>query len=551
MKEKPIYAAMIATVLLALLGFFLMSSLDFKLDWGKSKEIPAGQTKSATKSTSGDSGPDEEAAPSGTVAKKSKFLARLMDRLLGYRRQMEGRGAIPNEVVLQFKDKAAYDKFLADAAAAGFTIKGTLPSLMAIRAGFADEEKLASWLSKNPDTDSALGANYTVSPPEVPTAADRTASGDVPFGGSALGFIGATNNSTWGSGVTVAVLDSAVSPEGVFGSNLSGLQIATSPTTDLSHGTAVASLAAGAMGVAQAANILSVGVVGADGFSDTFTLASGIMAAVDAGAKVLNVSLGSYSGNDILAQSVAYAIAHGAVIVASTGNDGYNNSTYPARYEGVVAAGAVDAYGQVVSFSNSSMNYGLTSPGLEVLAAIPGGQQELFSGTSASAPFVTGAIASVMAAYPSMSAQDAVALLRLTANDAGAPGADADYGYGTINLERALNVNTPNRIDLAVSSQYYNPNAQGGPTMTYVVQNRGTTSAFNWQLQTTTGTAAQTWALPSLSPNQITSVTVPINTAQLSANGSMNFQSQLTVPTGIKDLNTTNNAKASVVSKKK
>jgi subtilisin family serine protease len=185
---------------------------------------------------------------------------------------------------------------------------------------------------------------------------------------------------------------------------------------------------------------------------------------------------------------------------------------------------------------------------LEVLAAMPGGQQELFSGTSAAAPFVAGSIASVMSANPGMTAQQAVNLLQTYSNDAGAPGPDADYGYGIINVARVMNRNTPNLTDAAVASHYFNANDTNGPTMNYVVQNQGTTTMMNWQLTTSTGGTNQNWTLPMLQPNQETTVTVRLNSADLAAGEQ--FQSHLTAPQGVTDVNRNNNGRASAVQTK-
>lgn len=549
-KDKSLPTIVAITVVLALLGFFLLSNLSFDFNWSKAKpgNVATSGKKDSVQPVEESETPE---APAKTASSGggglSQWLMSVAEEFMRYHHEMKGRGAIPNEAVLEFKDRAAYQKFLAKAEANGLKVKGKMDGLMAVRVGFEDEAALRKFMAENPDNGASLGANYTVSAPPIPTAADRANSSDVPFGGSGLDFIGASNNANWGTGVKIAILDSAVSAENVFGQRLLTQQLATQATTDLSHGTAVASIAAGTIGVAPGSSILSIGVVSADGLSDTFTLANGIMSAVDQGAKVLNISLGSYGDSSVLEKAVAYAYEKGAVVVASAGNDGYTDSTYPARYEHVVAVGAVDAYGQVVSFSNASQNYGLTAPGLEVLAAATGGQQELFSGTSAAAPFVAGAIASVMSQNPGMSAQDATALLQTYANDAGAPGVDADFGYGIIDLNRVENRSVPNLTDAAVASHYFNAKANGGPTMDYVVQNQGTSALMNWQLQTNSGGTMETWNIPILQPNQVTVISVPTSGLDLTAG--QQFQSRLLPPTGVVDIDRANNARASVVQK--
>jgi thermitase len=548
MKEKPILLVAVTTALLGLVGFFLLAGLKFELPWTHPK--PSTASSSTGSSRSGGDGPQEEqetpAVAGSSDSTLSKWLMEAIRQLAEFEAKMKGRDAIPNEAIFTFKDKAAYDKFLKEAEAAGLRIIDKNADMLAVRLGYDDPASLRKYIASHPNNGASIDPNYTVTPPPVP--ADRSASTDVPFGGSALGFIGVKDNSTWGQGVKIAVLDSPVSGEAVFGNRLSGQNLVKDITTDLGHGTAVASIAGGTNGVAPASTLLSLGVVAADGFSDSFTLAQGIRTAVDQGAKVLNVSLGSYGDSEVLSQSVIYSNEHGAVIVASAGNDAYNNPTYPARYEGVVAVSALDAYGQVVSFSNSATPYGLSAPGLEVQATNVGGDQIAFSGTSAATPFVAGAIASVMSLNPGMTPRDAVGLLQTYANDAGAPGADADFGYGIVNVSRVNNRNTPNISDAAVASHYFNANDPNGVSMNYVVQNQGTTAMVNYQLNTNTGGDTQNWTLPIIQPNQESVVRVPLNNYDLTA--SVNFQSHLTPPQGVVDSNRSNNGRASTVQTK-
>ncbi len=506
-----------------------------------------GQREAGSPSVASETADEPAVKPIETTG-SGGWMGEMLANWLKYQEDLTHRGAISNEALLTFRDKAAYDKFLADAAAAGLKVKGMDPDSLVVRVGYDKSSDLKKYLGDHADEGTKVAANYMVAPPEVPSAADRSNSNNVPFGSSGLDYIGVSNNANYGKGVKIAVLDNAVSPESVFGNRLTSKQLAEQASADISHGTAVASIAGGINGVAPGSSLLSMAVVGADGMSDSFTLGLGIRAAADAGARILNISLGSYGDSSYLAESVAYAQQLGAVIVASNGNDGYTNSTYPARYEGVIGVGAIDVYGQVVSFSNASQNYGLTAPGLEVTAAVPGEQFEAFSGTSAAAPFVTGAIASVMSAYPGMSARDAADLLITYANDGGAAGVDADYGYGIINVDRVLHRGVPNRNDLAVTANYFDLNASVGPTMQYVVQNQGTTLGVNWQLETSTGGQNQIWTLPLLQPNAVTSISVPVNAADLPAG--VQFGSRLIVPQGTTDLNPQNNGRVTRVQTK-
>jgi subtilisin family serine protease len=228
--------------------------------------------------------------------------------------------------------------------------------------------------------------------------------------------------------------------------------------------------------VAPGADLLAVRVMGDDGTGDTFTLAQGVMDAVDRGAQVINMSIGAIGDSPVLGQAIAYAQQRGAVIVAAAGNSGTDGVLYPARYAGVLAVGAVDADGRQMYFSNRGERLDLMAPGLGVTAAGIDGESITFSGTSAAAPFVAGAVAGIWSESPGLSSSEVAALLVRYADDAGAPGRDARYGSGVLNVGRVLERNTPGLVDMVLAR----PHAEVHPVykdelvLSLFGQNRGT-----------------------------------------------------------------------------
>jgi hypothetical protein len=277
--------------------------------------------------------------------------------------------------------------------------------------------------------------------------------------------------------------------------------------------------------------------------SDAFTLAQGIIAAVDAGASVVNISLGSYSDSGVLQQAVQYATEKGSVIVASAGNDGLTDATYPARIPGVIAATASDANGQTTFFSNESTNTGFIAPGYGILATGADGKSYLVNGTSFSAPLIAGSIAATMGMFPGTTTAQAVDYMKTTADEAGTLGPDSAYGYGQVDMDGVANLNTAGIVDGRMASNSYNPKGADGPEMNYVVQNNGTTAMGGWTLQTITNGVQQSWDLPNLAPNQSFQVPVPITqTGEV-----MQFESRLVPPAGVQDVNGRDNGRSSTV----
>jgi hypothetical protein len=230
------------------------------------------------------------------------------------------------------------------------------------------------------------------------------------------------------------------------------------------HGTAVSAIAAASrngsdiQGVAYNTTILSYNSADPnncdkdDGcrHSDR-AIAQGIDLARENGARVINISLGGEGAGSAVLQAVSRAAQAGVVVVVSAGNDGREtsgsnpdgfSSALAASGNGlVIIAGAHNASRQIADFSNragSSQQAYLTALGDRVRSLDHTGQAFLFSGTSFSAPVISGAAALLASAFPNLSGQQIVQILLNSADDAGAPGADAVFGRGILNISRAF-----------------------------------------------------------------------------------------------------------------
>jgi hypothetical protein len=486
------------------------------------------------------------AAPGGGAGDPS---AALMAELL---RDLSNPEARKGEAVLTFESAEALQRFLARAGQSGLKVLGSISSLNAVRVGFDDLTALRNDMRANAGDYTDAGGNFYVHIPGVPAAENRPTQAEVGFGDGALAFMGVRgDNSSWGKGVTIAILDSGVDALGTFGNRLRAIDIGQGlgGTGEVDgHGTAVAALAAGSAagstGTAPAANVLSIRVTGADGVSDIFTLAQGIKTAVDAGAQVVNISLGAYENSAVLTEMIAYAYQKGAVITAAGGNDTAATLTWPAADSRVVSVGSVDALGQQTSFSNSGQNLWVTAPGLELQTAWPGDKLVSFDGTSGSSPLVAGSIAALMSQVPGLTAQNAANLLAQYSADAGAAGRDPGFGYGTVDLGWAMNYNNQQYVDTSISSQYYR--ASEG-LMDFVVQNRSGQPVSGLTLSVNAAGQSQDVSVPWLTPGARWTYTVPVDNAALAASGELQYSSRLRNPNGLVDQNPANNQRASAV----
>ncbi len=452
-------------------------------------------------------------------------------------------GALTGQRVLVFTDRDALEEFLRRAGDK-IQVMGRLDALGALRVGFLNYDDLAGLLSGEEEVS-------MIFPVDVPTNDQGVAqAGAVPLGASLLEWLGITgDNSTWGAGVRVAILDTGVLAHAAFGGQVHSIDLVggADPSTQNGHGTAVASFIIGkdprTPGVAPDATIVSVRIADDFGQSDSFLLAKGIIAAVDSGAQIINISMGSFGDSSLVRNAIDYALASGSLIIAASGNNGQDRVTYPAANQGVIAVGAVDAHGTHLDFSNTGQQLDLTAPGFGLNAAWPGDQAVSVSGTSFSAPIISGAVAAIMSQSPTkVTARQALDLLYSHLNDGGEAGHDTMYGAGMPDIGRVLNANTPGIYDAAVASQRYVEPSSGSPygAIEVLVQNRGTENLVNTRVDVTTPGGTISSNITFLAPNGVQTVQIPVTRQPAGTSASLRYDSRVTLSTGLADAKPSN-----------
>ena len=266
------------------------------------------------------------------------------------------------------------------------------------------------------------------------------------------------HQSTRGSGVTVAVIDTGVrsSHPDLSGNVLSGIDYVapgTSANDESGHGTHVAGIIAakynnsrGIAGFAPSAKILPVRVLDRNGSGSAANVAKGIIFAADRGARVINLSLGSTQNSTAMQSAVAHAISKNSLVVAAAGNRGCGllgaPTEYPAAYSGVVGVGAVTQSIQKSSSSSCGSWVDVAAPGQSIISTMI--RSSVGLGCSSSADYCTLSGTSMATAY--VSAAGALARaergwgqatiasrLQSTATDISPSGKDNRTGAGFIN----------------------------------------------------------------------------------------------------------------------
>jgi thermitase len=262
----------------------------------------------------------------------------------------------------------------------------------------------------------------------------------------------------WGAGITVAVVDTGLDlNHPAFKNRLvpasqmwdwvdnDAVPQEKSGGEGYGHGTSVAGIVAQ---VAQNAKIMPLRVLGTNGAGDTANVIAAVDWAVARGANIINLSIGAETLKS-LQQAIQSATKAGVFVVASTGNTGNSNATFPASIfnaggwaEYAISVGSTDKFDKRSSFSNYGKALEMFAPGEKIFGPAPDNRVAGWSGTSMAAPLVSGGLALALGERSTYSKLNEVGKAIVSSADdvTGAnPGAGkADLGSGRLNLESFL-----------------------------------------------------------------------------------------------------------------
>lgn len=272
------------------------------------------------------------------------------------------------------------------------------------------------------------------------------------------------------------------------------------PFDDVGHGTHVAGIAAavggnalGIAGVAPAARVMPLKGFPAEGAGRDTDLWRAVLYAIEQGARVVNASwsCSPHCPENPLAEEVlALAEAAGVVFVTSAGNESSDVVVNaPENTRAAITVGSIGFDDEISSFSNRGWLVDIVAPGggphtprdvlvarRNILSLLSSGTNPLeltfavdeayfrLAGTSMAAPFISGAVAVLLAKDPVLSPAEVRRLLRYSARDLGVPGHDVIYGAGALDLTSLLETTLPD-LDLVLeeptAGQILDP--QSGP----------------------------------------------------------------------------------------
>ncbi|WP_440111135.1 S8 family peptidase [Paenibacillus sp. QZ-Y1] len=305
----------------------------------------------------------------------------------------------------------------------------------------------------------------------VPEQTDVTVPNDILFSDYQWNLPAIETNRGWNitkgnKDVIVAVVDTGVDlthPD-LKGKLLDGYNVVdpgSKPLDDVGHGTHVAGIIGaivnnneGVAGISWYNKVLPVKVLDNSGSGTTYAVAEGIIWAADHGAKVINMSLGNYADAQFLHDAIKYAFDRDIVLIAATGNDNTERPGYPAAYPEVFAVSATDPDMTKASYSNYGDYVDVMAPGSSIASTYPNNQYAALSGTSMASPHVAALAGLIRSLNPDLTNTEVMDLMRQSVIDLGDPGHDKYYGYGQVDVYKALQAASGNSAPLQFWPQH-------------------------------------------------------------------------------------------------
>ncbi|MGZ5545118.1 MAG: S8 family peptidase [Limisphaerales bacterium] len=298
---------------------------------------------------------------------------------------------IPNELIIQLKRNSSIS-IEQLAAKLHAKILGRDDRLKLYRLGFDDEAaaNAARQMLAGTDDVGAVESNYAIERPNpnqlTPTATASGYSLDPKVMPEGKQFVGLIDTAVQDQGNLSAFLLPGVNITGT------GQVTVTGGDTPL-HGTGMFETMLQTMGD-HPSKVMNFDVYGSGETTTTFDVTQGIIAAVNAGANPINLSLGGAGESELLHQVIKDAYAKGVVFVAAAGNQPTSANTFPAAWPEVLAITAGNASGQIDSYANRGSFIDVIAPGTSYISL--NGQTWMMQGTSVSTAYITGLIVNEM-----------------------------------------------------------------------------------------------------------------------------------------------------------
>lgn len=253
--------------------------------------------------------------------------------------------------------------------------------------------------------------------------------------------------------IKVAIVDSGVSSHTKLkGRLLSGIDFVDNdknPADSNGHGTHLAGTVVDCTPGLKV-YILPVRAMDSSGMGTPSIVGNGIRYAVNAGAKVINLSLGGDTHYNYLEECISYAHKKGVTVVVASGNSN-DNTQYccPAHMSSPIVVSSIDKNGDRAFYSNYGKSVDVAAPGVDVVSCWKDGGYAIASGTSMAAPHIAAVAAMYRLIRPGSTPAQIEKLVKYYVKDLGSKGRDNYYGTGVPVLTKGI---SPSKVTLNKTS---------------------------------------------------------------------------------------------------
>ena len=216
----------------------------------------------------------------------------------------------------------------------------------------------------------------------------------------------------------------------------------------------------------------------------------GVFYAINNGAKVVNMSLGSGSSSQAEQAIFDYGYSKGVIFVAAMGNESAFGHGFPAAYNNVIGVCATDINDVKATFSNYSPKADISAPGSNIYSTITSSNYGTQVGTSMATPIVAGTISAILSKNPGLTPNDVETLIKSTSVNIYTLAANATYsnylGAGRLDANAALTA-AANSLTWTVAPLFSANNttisAGGSVSFSNLTKNVFSPTTYTWSFQ--------------------------------------------------------------------
>lgn len=200
-------------------------------------------------------------------------------------------------------------------------------------------------------------------------------------------------------------------------------------------------------------------VTNAKGSGTTSNLYAAILQAIERGIKILNLSIGFSGDLEIQVSILAYAKANNTFIICAAGNSSANIDIRDASYintsDDTCSVGAITKQNLPAYFTNYGSGVDIVAPGLDVVSADKDGSYSLFSGTSASTPYMTGVFTTLTCVYPDLSTEEKMRMIKASSTEISEPYIKYCFDTGVIDCLALFNFEKLKPVEISLDAGIY------------------------------------------------------------------------------------------------